>query len=130
MADNYNEGHSGYTINQINTVMGPALQMRPNVILLHAGTNDLNKVAPIDPVASAPDRLGALIDNVLTVCPDAVLLVAKLINAADSASEANIQTYNEVVPGVVQERFNKGYKIATVDQSVVQASELIDGVHP
>lgn len=41
MKDNWNEGHSGYTIAQVQNSDAEALSERPNVILLHVGTNDL-----------------------------------------------------------------------------------------
>lgn len=39
MADNFNEGQSGATINQIAGNAKKSLFERPNVVLVHAGTN-------------------------------------------------------------------------------------------
>ena len=105
MSDNYNEGHPGFTISQIAAVAAPALAMRPNIILLHAGTNDLNNWPPPanESYADAPARLGALLDEVVERCPGAVVLVAQIISAANASTEARIRAFNAAVPGVVRE---------------------------
>jgi lysophospholipase L1-like esterase len=131
MEDNYNEGHSGFTISQIQNVMQPALDMRPNVILLHAGTNDLHNPAPEgEPYSEAPQRLDGFLDAVLQTCPDAVVIVAKLVQAANVDSNARFATYDDAIPGIVQSKIDAGYKVTVVDQSVVGPDELIDGLHP
>lgn len=131
MADNDNEGHPGYTISQIKNVMGPGLEFKPNVVLLHAGTNDLNRAETAEESwADAPKRLGSVIDDVLKVNPDAVVIVAKIIQAANVQTASNLKIYNKVIPSIVEERVQKGFKVTVVDQSVVGADELVDGLHP
>lgn len=130
MADNFNEGHSGATINQISGFASNSLSDRPNVVLLHAGTNDMNNSPPTDPYSSAPDRLGALIDQIFAACPDAAILVAQIINAANADTEARIQTFNNAVPGVVAQRANAGHHVMVVDFRSVTVSDLQDGLHP
>ena len=130
MADNNNDGYDGYTIAQIQSEAGPALRQRPNVVLLHAGTNDMNDSPPTDPYATAPDRLGTLIDTVLCTCPDAVVLVAQIINSATASTESRIVTYDDAVPSVVSERSNKGFKVYTVDMRSITAADLFDTLHP
>lgn len=131
MVENYNEGHSGFTITQIQDVMQPALDLRPNVVLLHAGTNDLHRPAPEgEPYSEAPRRLDGFIDVVLKTCPDAVVIVAKIIQSANTDSNARFATFNDAIPGIVKSKVGAGYKVAVVDQNVVGPDELIDGVHP
>ncbi len=66
MQNNANEGHPGYIITQIHNVMGPGLAFKPNVVLLHAGTNDLNRPPLVNESwADAPKRLTSLIDDVV-----------------------------------------------------------------
>ena len=36
------EGHSGWNIDQLRNTADESLSYRPNIILLHAGTNDLD----------------------------------------------------------------------------------------
>ncbi|KAL8959474.1 MAG: hypothetical protein Q9193_003670 [Seirophora villosa] len=101
----------------------------PNIILVHAGTNDLNMSPPLDP-DNAPDRLGALIDQLLLDSPDAVILVAQIIHAANGNTNALIEKYDDAIPGVVAQRA-ANHKVAVVDmRSKLQASDLSDGLHP
>ncbi|KAL8735840.1 MAG: hypothetical protein Q9181_002669 [Wetmoreana brouardii] len=101
----------------------------PNVILLHAGTNDLNSSPPVDP-DHAPDRLGALIDQLIANGPDAVILVAQIIHSADANAEARFKKYNEAIPGLVEKRVKASHKVMVVDMRSVTVGDLKDGLHP
>ena len=116
----------------------------------------MNNDPPTDPYASAPQRLGALIDEVLCTCPNATLIVAQIIESGNSGTSSRVTTYNAAVPGVVAERANKGFKVMvrtfhaisvspcsrishadrelsqTVDMSSigVGGNDLVDGLHP
>jgi lysophospholipase L1-like esterase len=60
MTDNQEQGIDGATISNISSALPPASSVRPNVVLLHAGTNDMNLDLK---VSSAPARLSSLIDQ-------------------------------------------------------------------
>jgi len=131
MPDNDNGGHSGFTISQIQNVMAGGLAMKPNVVLLHAGTNDLNRPeTQEEPWLDAPERLGSLLDDALMASPDAVVIVAEIIEAADSETLERIKAFNSAIADVVKQRMLEGYKVTVVDQSVIGADELADGLHP
>jgi lysophospholipase L1-like esterase len=131
MTDKDNEGHPGYTIKQIRPVAGGGLAYRPNVVLLHAGTNDLNRANPSDePDSEAPGRLGALLDDVLREVPEAVVIVAKIIPTRDVGVSAKVKTFNNALPAMVAERVAKGSKVSIVDMNVLGPDELCDKLHP
>jgi hypothetical protein len=131
MYNNDNEGHPGLTISQLQGAMRRGLQMRPNIVLLHIGTNDLAHPESMEEKwIDAPKRLAKLLDDVLAVCPDAVVLVAKIIQAENTQTRANIKTFNNEVQTVVEERVKPGFKVVVVDHSVVGPNELVDGLHP
>lgn len=130
MLNNDNEGHPGFTIKQIQDVMGPGLKMKPNIVLLHAGTNDLGGPKSEEELRAAPERLGSLVDDIVKVLPDAVVFVAKIIQAKDSDTASNVRRFNQAVPDIVNARVSKGFKVRAVDQSVVGVDELIDTLHP
>jgi GDSL-like lipase/acylhydrolase family protein len=119
------EGHSGWTISQIDGIVpAPALGVNPHIVLLHIGTNDMNSAT-----AGAPDRLGALIDQIITTLPNALLVVSNIIPFPGRASA--VTTYNAAVPGVVRTRSDAGKHILFVDQFTgFPTAELADGVHP
>jgi lysophospholipase L1-like esterase len=131
MADNQNEGHSGWTISQVRNVLGPALNFKPNVVLIHLATNDLNGAeTTAEPFSKAPERLGNVIDDVLKKLPNAVVFVAKIIPTTNSWSKDRFKTYNAALPAVVKARTDKGFSVVLVDQSVIPTSELSDSLHP
>jgi lysophospholipase L1-like esterase len=132
MPDPDNQGHPGFTISQIRGVAGQGLASKPNVVLLHAGTNDLNRGNPSnEPDADAPRRLGLLIDDVLAKVPNAVVIVAKIIKSKQAGLNTNVQNFNNALPAIVAARVSKGSKVSIVDMSVLNtSSELSDNLHP
>ncbi|KAL9601531.1 MAG: hypothetical protein Q9219_002483 [cf. Caloplaca sp. 3 TL-2023] len=132
MDDNWNEGWNGFTIDQISqkALLSQAV-LRPNVILVHAGTNDLNMSPAIDP-DHAPDRLGALIDQLISYGPEGTLiLVAQIINAQNAQTQSLIQKYNDAIPGVVAQRVANNHHVAIVDfRNRLQPGDYFDGLHP
>lgn len=119
------EGHSGWTISQIDGIVpSPALNPEPNIILLHIGTNDMYQTP-----SGAPDRLGTLIDQIVQELPDTLLVVSTIIPLPSSSGPVN--TFNAAVPGVVNARKDAGKHVLLVDQFTgFPTNELGDGVHP
>lgn len=126
---------SGQTIQYIADNIGPSLPQRPNIVLIHAGTNDMNPDGSIsvqgdDPTAAA-DRLGSLIDQIIETCPDATILVAMIINPTSSAAqESNTLQYQSLIPGIVAERQDNCSHVIAVDFTNFPTSMLRDGIHP
>ncbi|KAH7398628.1 SGNH hydrolase-type esterase domain-containing protein [Phaeosphaeria sp. MPI-PUGE-AT-0046c] len=132
MADKDNQGFPGYTISQIRGVVARGLALKPNVILLHAGTNDLNRGNPSsEPDAQAPTRLGQLIDDCLKAVPNAVVIVAKIIPSKSANLNNTIKKFNDAIPAIVAARVAKGSNVSVVDMSVLNTgSDLSDNLHP
>ncbi|KAH8684260.1 SGNH hydrolase-type esterase domain-containing protein [Tricladium varicosporioides] len=127
MANNASEGHIGALISQIGQYATLSLKELPNVILLMAGTNDMNN--PVDP-ATAPARLGKLIDELLFAVADALILVAQLTPSATKSTAENIAKFNAAVPEIVAQRANAKGRVMVVDMSkYVTTSDLTDGLH-
>jgi lysophospholipase L1-like esterase len=61
MPDNQEEGWNGYTIDEISKKATNALKAKPNLVLLLAGTNNMNNETQ---ASSAPSEIAALIDKV------------------------------------------------------------------
>lgn len=74
--------------------------------------------------------MGALIDQLIADGPDAVILVAQIINAANANTESLIQSFNNAVPRIVSQRANKGHKVMVVDMRGITTADLKDGLHP
>lgn len=135
------EGHSGWTIQQDDElVLGTSTanndgvnysgkkvvaDFNPNIVLIHLGTNDMYKGPD-----GAPDRLGTLIDHVVTDAPDALVVVASIVPFPSGA--AAVTTFNNAVPDVVKERTDAGKHVVYVDMfaALTNADLGSDQVHP
>lgn len=119
------EGTSGITIGGLDgKIPMPGLNEIPHIILLHIGTNDMYMTP-----AGAPDRLGTLIDGLVTGAPDALIVVSTIIPL--SSGSAAVKTYNDAIPAVVKQRIDAGKHLVLIDQfKDFPTSELGDGVHP
>ncbi|MCJ1399599.1 hypothetical protein MMC11_002801 [Xylographa trunciseda] len=129
MSNNQNEGQNGYEIDQISDAVTETLPQRPNVVLLHAGTNDMNNN---DDVANAPTRLGNLVDKIISACPDAAIFVAKIIPSGAADTQARIVDFNTALPDVVSSCVAQGYKVFLVDQYslLYSPNDYADDLHP
>ncbi|MCM2388359.1 phosphatidylinositol-specific phospholipase C domain-containing protein [Streptomyces albipurpureus] len=122
------EGHSGWRIDQLQAEIEAWLfEAKPNVVTLHIGTNDMNRDYQ---VATAPQRLGALIDQIHTASPDTAVVVASLVPATDPAVQARVNAYNAAIPGIVSSRAAQGYKITQVSMGGLTTADLNDNLHP
>ncbi|KAK2029622.1 hypothetical protein LX32DRAFT_616739 [Colletotrichum zoysiae] len=125
---------SGQTIQYIYDHIGPSLKQRPNIVLVHAGTNDMNPSLDIakqgnDPKGAA-DRLGKLLDKIIDACPDATVLVGMIINTCDEKQSPATKEYQQLIPGVVRSRKDSGKHILAADFTTYETSHLQDCIHP
>jgi lysophospholipase L1-like esterase len=134
-----NEGHSGWTIQQIDDIVtGKAtdanysgkkmmVDQAPNIVLLHAGTNDTSRSS-----SGMSDRLGTLIDHILADGPDALLVVTTIIPIKQGSYGTIGESFNKEVPGVVQKRIDAGKHVVLVDmfKDFPSSGLSSDGVHP
>ena len=131
MTNNQNEGHPGATISQIQQFANNSLPEKPNLVLIHAGTNNMNDDPPNEPYASAPKRLGSLIDAIVAgAAPNALVLVAQIIQAGNDTVNARIATFNDAVPEVVAQRAALGQNVEVIDFRSITPADLQDGLHP
>ena len=128
MFDPDNEGYNGYRIDQIAALADAALAAyHPNLITLHAGTNDLGQNYQ---VATAPKRLAALIDQIITDDPKVTILVAQVVCNATPSVQSLIDSYNAKIPEIVQSRAKAGKHVYLVSMKAVTKADLADGLHP
>ena len=125
LGDHDHQGHSGWTISQIDAnVVNWLRATTPRTVLLHIGTNDMFNNA-----ATAPARLSTLLDRITNTSPGIIVFVATIIPfpAADSA----VRTYNAAIPGIVQSKVAAGKRVHLVDMNrALTSADLADGVHP
>ncbi|RBQ18615.1 hypothetical protein DP939_19190 [Spongiactinospora rosea] len=127
LPDRDNEGHSGAMIGQIAQWADDAVPAwRPNLVLVHAGTNDMDR----GDAGAAPAALGSLIDEVLKDAPKAAVVVATLVPSKTPAVNARITTFNGRVRDLVAERARAGRHVVLADMSAVTPADLVDSLHP
>lgn len=125
---------SGQTIQYISDHVASSLKQRPNIVLVHAGTNDMNPSLNIakegnDPQGAA-DRLGKLLDKIIEACPDATILVGMIINTCDPTQSPRTKEYQALIPGVVKKRNDDGHHILAADFTSYETDHLQDCIHP
>ena len=146
----HHEGHPGYRIDQMeenltglvpydpeddNSNGGHWLDggydtgraaIYPDLILLHIGTNDSDQGLTAAQMQSA---LQSLLTTIKNNRPNAKVIVASLILRTDNPNVEAVQVqYNNAIPGIVAAQ---GSNFHFLDMhSVLQASDLSDGIHP
>jgi lysophospholipase L1-like esterase len=114
------EGRGAHAIDPGNNQTGisgqitdRALSMyRPHIVLLMIGTNDIN--GNID-IANAPNRLGALIDDITMGAPEALVVVATIIPIGNDGTNERVKAYNAALPNVVASRVAAGKHVVLLD---------------
>ncbi|MFJ8751655.1 GDSL-type esterase/lipase family protein [Streptomyces sp. NPDC102441] len=131
MSDPQHDGNRGWVIDQIaEPAVQDAASMRPNVMTLMAGTNDVYYQKG-GAVADAPARLGRLIDRVQKGSPGISIVVATLVPVKnDPSAMQRRNAYNEAVRALVKDRQAEGQKIMLADFGPMSEDMLHDTLHP
>ncbi|HZJ54669.1 MAG TPA: GDSL-type esterase/lipase family protein [Myxococcaceae bacterium] len=136
----WHEGHGGYQIESVDgggQLAGPVVDAalrtyQPDVILLLAGTNNLNF-----PDTLYPDKTSAMYDRLLaqifTLSPG-VGVVASPVPWKTSVPANLVEAFNDRVHGIVDRYADAGYRITWVagmtDAIDGGVENLPDGLHP
>ncbi|KAM7187804.1 hypothetical protein V8F33_011019 [Rhypophila sp. PSN 637] len=126
MLDNDHEGHSGEYLHQILSRVSKSIPAKPNVVLIHAGTNNMDKGRDID---KAPELMESIIDKVFAGSPNAVILLAPVIWADKPDMQARTDVFNEQLGEIIERRQKAGDKILKVPIDITKA-DLGDLKHP
>lgn len=114
---------SGWTIQQIAGMVSGSVALKPDIILLIAGTNDTGSAS------GAPARLGSLLDQIFSADSHVLVVVAKL-TPFPGANAAVTQISNGIATQV-QTRAAAGKHVMLVDMSTgYPDNSLPDGIHP
>ncbi|KAG5953890.1 hypothetical protein E4U53_001030, partial [Claviceps sorghi] len=83
-----------------------------------------------DPV-EASKRLGCLIDKIILACPNAVVLVAMIINTCNQRQSQATGLFQNNIPSVVQRRLDNGHHVLAVNFTSFPTQKLRrDCIHP
>ncbi|MBI2963070.1 MAG: cellulose-binding protein [Deltaproteobacteria bacterium] len=121
------EGHWGWTTGQVLSRIGDwAAAGRPDVVLVHLGTNDV-----VGAPAAIPANLASIIDRLRAVNPHVVVLVARLIPISGVAG-ATLRAVNESIERMARGKSAPGSPVVVVpqDEGFDAATDTDDGIHP
>ena len=127
--DQHHEGHSGWTADRMNNqaqnwVTASAAQ----IVLLHAGTNDLNKGQT---VASTITDLTNVINKFRSANPGVIVLIAQIIPIA--GLDAKVQELNQSIATLAGQMNSATSPVVAVDLYSgfsISTDLKADGIHP
>lgn len=133
--DGDNEGHGGYLATNIanqNLLPGWLSATRPDVVMMHLGTNDVWNNLSASTILAAYSRL---VDQMRASNPDMKILVAKILPMNPSGCgecAQRVVTLNNAIPGWASGKSTARSPITVVDQwsGFSTAADTSDGVHP
>ncbi|MEV1290198.1 cellulose binding domain-containing protein, partial [Micromonospora sp. NPDC049679] len=133
--DGDNEGHGGFLATNVanqNQLPGWLSATRPDIVLMHFGTNDVWSNVPSATILGA---YGALVDQMRASNPTMKIIVAQIIPLAPtSCAECGQRavTLNNAIPAWAAGKTTRESPITVVDQwsGFSTAADTYDGVHP
>lgn len=128
--DRNHEGYRGRTIKRIaDSVRHQLVRETPDVILLLAGTNDINRNLDL---AKAPKRLATFVNQIFKTLPNAAVLVGTLPpNCRSSDDLQQIREFNSALRSLLNRPIRQGNAVRLVDlYSCLTTNDLTDQVHP
>jgi hypothetical protein len=133
--DGENEGHGGFLATNIanqNLLPGWLSSTRPDIVIMHLGTNDVwNNIAP----ATILTAFGKLVDQMRASNPSTKVLVAKIIPMAPSNCGdcgQRVVNFNNAIPAWAASKSTAQSPVTVVDHwtGFSTATDTYDGVHP
>jgi acyl-CoA thioesterase I len=129
------EGWTGYTAGELLPLARATLaRTRPDLVLLHIGTNDLGLGIPLDESIGHVRKLLELIDKSGTPDRRPRVFLAKIIgrNLPFEVPDRALATYNDRLAALAEDRRRAGQPVELVDlHAVVDPSRhLDDALHP
>lgn len=98
------EGHPGWTIPQLEKILPSWAATRPDVVLLHAGTNDLGGyVQPVATAVTAAARMRSLLNRTFVALPRVHVILASIIGATSGYGGHQHAAFNAQLPLLVNE---------------------------
>ncbi len=121
------EGHWGFTTAQILAQLPTWAAARPDVVLIHLGTNDVETGVP---VATTINNLGQIIDVLRSARPNVVILLAQIIPNANF----DVAPFNAAIATLVTQKYTAQSPVIRVDHYVgfdaTAGVDTHDGTHP
>ncbi|KAF2788837.1 carbohydrate esterase family 3 protein [Melanomma pulvis-pyrius CBS 109.77] len=119
--DKQHEGHRGAILSEINGYLDRSINQKPNIVLIHAGTNDCTRgdeLGGISFVTGTYDRMKLIVDKLFSqIDGTTILLSTLLVNGANANSNGYVDTANTGYRRLVNEYAAQGRKIALAEMN-------------
>ena len=125
-----NDGHYGYTANQVLSNIGIwAGFSHPDYALLEIGTNDMANGRSAQ--ATLAD-MGGIIDGLRAVNPHVKIFLANLLPSTDLVRNAGVAALNPLIPGLVAQKTTAASPVTFVELNTGfnAITDTVDGTHP
>jgi lysophospholipase L1-like esterase len=135
MRDKQHEGHPGFLISEVASKVSCAIDQKPNLVLINAGTNDALRAdqnGGISFAQGAKDRMQTMIDDILTQVDGVTVILSTLLPNGNAAANNYVSTINTGYRNLVSSYQSAGKPVQLADMNTgwISASELPDGTHP
>ncbi|KAL5435439.1 hypothetical protein PMIN07_006470 [Paraphaeosphaeria minitans] len=135
MRDKQHEGHPGFLISEVATKVSCAIEQKPNLVLINAGTNDAMRADQNGGASfaqGAQGRMKLIIDDIFKQVNDVTVVLSTLLPNGDAAANKHVGTINAGYRNLVSSYQSAGKKVQLADMNTgfIAASELPDGTHP
>ncbi|KAL2153553.1 hypothetical protein VTH82DRAFT_4708 [Thermothelomyces myriococcoides] len=134
MKDNDVEGWSGFRVEEVHQKAmadESAPKYKPNVVLINAGTNDAMQNFN---VSTAGERMEAMLRDLWSVSPRALIVLSTLLVNQDEAAERNVLTINSQYRALIDRlRHKERRRIVLAEMHNSNGptlADLVDGIHP
>ncbi|KAL1608357.1 hypothetical protein SLS60_003298 [Paraconiothyrium brasiliense] len=135
MRDKQHEGHRGFLITEVAAKVSCAIDQKPNLVLINAGTNDALRADQNGGVSfaqGAQGRMKDMIDDILSLVPDVTVILSTLLPNGNAAANNYAGTINAGFRSLVTSYQSAGKKVQLADMNTgfIVQSDLPDGTHP
>ncbi|KAH7311059.1 putative esterase [Rhexocercosporidium sp. MPI-PUGE-AT-0058] len=131
MKDNENEGHLGWTIQQVtDSALPNIITLQPNLVLINVGANNAGQN---NGISTAAGLYIELLDKLWAGIPGATVILSTLLPNKNSDTNAGAVAINEQIRTTVASHYvglNKRFAIADMNDGFITVADLNDETHP
>jgi lysophospholipase L1-like esterase len=113
--DRDHEGNPGWKIEQVEEIKDHYLPLKPDVILLHCGTNNMG--VGLQQAPAALDHMKSLLDTIFAELPNVRLLLSTIIGSTELYGGKQHLPFNEGIRDFVTTYAANGRNIELVDMA-------------
>ncbi|KAL4942920.1 SGNH hydrolase-type esterase domain-containing protein [Aspergillus oleicola] len=129
MKDNENEGWPGYTIARVHEKAKAQYSVKPNLVLINAGTNDCNRNQQ-EAIDHGASRMEDMVRDIFRNIPDVTIVLSGLLpnNNHDKCTKSLNDQYGRIADRLAKDGENIVF--ANLHNGQLTLDDLGDGTHP